>query len=299
MKKRIKKHDSCVRVLEFLKLLFRGNVELKEINNISDKFYQTIEAPETFLKYLSTIEVSGISVQKKGKQYTLSSNLTAISLKEREMDLLAEIYKGFNSSCAENSRKDFEAFLDILYKSLKPSVKTSLKKKIEAVKASCCDDLSKRAMFYQKYVDLGQKLVIKYRNEQYHAEPQSVEIENKNIYLNVYNNFSAENMKLLADEIESIQIVPLKNNATNLTTTVVFEVFEGLTYNYRLRENEKIQTFSNHNKVIINCGEDKNELIRRLLKYGENCKILAPQPFKEEFLKELEKVEVKYREFLK
>jgi len=299
MQKRIKKHDSCVRVLEFLKLLFQKDVDIKEINNISDKFFMTIEAPETFLKYLSTIEVSGISVLKKDKKYSLNSNFAAIALDEHEMALFAEIYKEFDNCCVENTRKDIDALTELLLKSLNRTEKTRLKKELEKVKTIHGGELSKKALSYQQYIDIGQKLVITYRNEQYHVEPKSVEIENKNIFMNVYNVYTMENMKLFADDIENIQIVPLKNKKTNLANTVVFEVYEGLTYNYRLRDNEKIQTFSNHNKVIINYGEDKKELIKRLLKYGENCKIIAPQPFKEEFLKELEKVELKYRNFEK
>lgn len=296
MKQYNKKHDSCIRVLEFLKLLFQKDVDIKEINKISDKFVKSVEAPETFLKYISTLEASGLSVIKKDKKYSLNSPLYPINLSEKEINLIADIYEEFNNCCVENLRSDLDNFITIISKCLDYSTKVSLLHKIEKVKTKDSDFLSEKALSYQRYVDLEQKLVVTYKNEVYHVEPKKVEIENKKIYLLVFNSYTSENMKLLTDDIENITVVPLKNTKVNMASTVVFEVFDGLIYNYRLRENERIQTFSNHNMVIINYGEDRKELIRRLLKYGENCKILSPLPFKEEFLKELSLVEMNFKD---
>ena len=49
---RAKHHDSCVRVLAFLKLLTKEDIDIKELEY--DKKFKDIEAPETFLKYIST-----------------------------------------------------------------------------------------------------------------------------------------------------------------------------------------------------------------------------------------------------
>ena len=94
-------------------------------------------------------------------------------------------------------------------------------------------------------------------------------------------------MKILTDNLQKIEILPVKVKSSGITETVVFEVYDGLAFNYRLRDCERIQTFSDNKKVIINCGEDRKQLIRRLLKYGENCKVLLPKTFQAEFLKSL------------
>ena len=300
MDNNIKKHDSCVRVLEFLKLLFREDVDIKDLSYKITNVFQHIEATETFLKYISTLEISGLNIQKKGKKYSLKSSLTSLDLSEKETDLLVEIYKAFTSCCVEDLRQDLDSFIETVSKSLKDSSKNRLLNKINAEKPAVNDiSLSNRAMDFQKYVNLGQKLKVLYKNNSYTVEPKKVEIENQKIYLIVYNNYTTENMKLLTDDIEKIEVLPLKNTKLNLTSTIVFEVYNDLVDNYRLRENERVQIFSDNHKAIINYGEDKKELINRLLKYGENCKIISPQPFKEEFLKELSLIEAKFQGVLK
>ena len=54
MKNISKQHNSCVRVLEFFKLFFNGDIDIKDINKVSNSSFKDIEAHETFLKYIAT-----------------------------------------------------------------------------------------------------------------------------------------------------------------------------------------------------------------------------------------------------
>lgn len=299
MSRAVKKHDSCIRVLEFLKILFEKDIDIKDLKQKDRVSLKNIEAPETFLKYISTLYLSGLNIKKIDKKYSLCSYLSEIELDKDEIELFAEIYKCFNHCCVETMRKDFDEIAKIIINYLKEPSKTVFINKIETLKEKRNNNISEKALRFQNYVDLGQKLKIEYNGETIIIEPKNVEIENQKIYLIVYNSYSASNMKLLTDNIENIELLPIKNSTINMTLTVAFEVYDRLAVNYRLRENEKIQTFSDGYKLIINYGEDKKELIKRLMKYGENCKIISPKPFQEEFLKELTIIEEKLQGVLK
>lgn len=282
-----KMHNAGVRVLTLLKLLVENDISVKDIMKNTRKNFDDIEAPETILKYLATLEFSGFDIKKINKKYSLCNSPAGLDLSEKELDLLKVICNAFQDSCLESERKDFNDFFARLNKIIKQNFDYKiLQKDKEAV-------LSQKAQTYQDYIDLAQKLKIKYQGCEYSVEAKSVEIENKKIYLNVYCFAKMSMMKFLTDEIENIEILPSKANNINITDSVVFEVYDRLIGNYRLRYCEKIQTFDNSKKVIVNSGEDKELLLKRLMKYGKNCKIISPKSFQTEFIEKIQRIKEK------
>jgi predicted DNA-binding transcriptional regulator YafY len=287
-----KHHDSCVRVLEFLKLLILNDIDLKDIFNFDNKLFQDIFAQETFLKYISTLEISGFGISKIGKKYSLNNSINRLDLDKSELQALIKIYESFDFSCIENQREYINSFFAKIKKLLPEEIKKEFENNINQFK-NRENSIASRSNYYQKYVDLEQKIKITYNGETITVDPKKVEINDNTIYLIVYNPKTAEIIKLLTDKISSIETLPLKSSSYNMTSSVVFEVYEGLIDNYRLRECEYLQSFDKTKKVIVNKGEDRIQLLKRLMKYGENCKIISPKSFKEQYLAELEKIEEK------
>ncbi len=291
---RAKHHDSCVRVLEFLKLLTKEDIDIKELEY--DKKFKDIEAPETFLKYISTLEASEIDVRKIEKKYSLCKFLEEIELDDKEIDLIVTVRKAFDACCLEKERGFLDQFLSKLLKSLTLNSKQKLDLKLKSLKNSETNrKIAAIANDFQKYVDLAQKLKITYDGETSIVIPKGVEIYEDRVLLDVYNPKKAENYKFLTHNIEKIEILPIRVVPVNVTSSVVFEVYGRLIVNYRLRDGERVESFSDEKKVIINTGEDKKALIKRLMKYGENCKITSPKFLQQEMLDELEKVENKLK----
>lgn len=291
---RAKHHDSCVRVLEFLKLLTKEDIDIKELEY--DKKFKDIEAPETFLKYISTLEASEIDVRKIEKKYSLCKFLEEIELDDKEIDLIVTVRKAFDACCLEKERGFLDQFLSKLLKSLTLNSKQKLDLKLKSLKNSETNrKIATIANDFQKYVDLAQKLKITYDGETSIVIPKGVEIYEDRVLLDVYNPKKAENYKFLTHNIEKIEILPIRVVPVNVTSSVVFEVYGRLIVNYRLRDGEHVESFSDEKKVIINTGEDKKALIKRLMKYGENCKITSPKFLQQEMLDELEKVENKLK----
>lgn len=290
-----KHHDSCVRVLEFFKLLAKEDIDIKELDYRRLCKFKDIEAHETFLKYISTLEASDIDVKKIGKKYSLCKFLEEIKIDDCEINLLFNIYKAFDACCVEKQKDFLDELFTKIEKSLSETTKQTLNDKINQYHNQKHSPMSKIASEFQQYVDLSQKLTITYNGESFTATPQKVEINGNNVFLFVYDSKKAENIKLTAKNIEKIEILPLKTTTTNMTTSIAFEVYDRLAINYRLRDCETVQTFDENKKLIINTGEDKKSLFKRLMKYGENCKVISPKYVEKEMLQELEKLEKKLK----
>ncbi len=286
-----KHHDSCVRVLELLKLLTKEDIDIKNIYYENFGKLRNIEAHATFLKYICTLEASDINIQKVGKKYSLCKFLEEFDLEDNEISLLSAIYKSFDACCLEKQKDFLENLFSKIKKSLPEKTKQKLVKNLDRYHSAKKPTSSEIASELEKYVELAQKITITYHGETFTATPKNVEIQGKNIYLIVYNAQKAENLKLIAKDIEKIEILPLKTTAINLTTSIAFEVYDRLAINYRLRDCETVQAFDANKKLIINTGEDKKSLFKRLIKYGENCKIVSPKYLEKELLLELEKIE--------
>ncbi len=287
-----KHHDSCVRVLEFLKLLIQDDIDIKELD-YENKF-KNIEAPETFLKYIATLEMSGFDVRKIGKKYSLYKYPEEFKFTDFEINLISDIYKAFNFCCIENQKKDLDKILIKIQKMLSEELKQKLLEKLEQIIISeTAKQSSNLAAQFQKYVDLSQKIKLTYEGEVMTVIPKKVEIKSNKVFLIAYNPQKAENFKFFTPKIEELEILPIRAVSLNMTTAVVFAVYGRLIVNYRLRDCERIQSLTDEEKIIINTGEDKKSLIKRLMKYGENCKILSPKFIQQKMLDEVQKIEKK------
>ena len=92
------------------------------------------------------------------------------------------------------------------------------------------------------------------------------------------------NKKININSIKSLNQLPQKISGVCYLNSIVFEVYGRLASLYRLKPSEKVIDFSNNHLTISNTEEDKDSLLLRLLKYGENCKIIRPKSLQKEFI---------------
>ena len=78
--------------------------------------------------------------------------------------------------------------------------------------------------------------------------------------------------------------LPRKAQEINYLNTVVFELYGRLANSYKLKPSESVINFEQGKIVVSNSEEDRDVLLRRLLKYGENCKIVTPKSMQEEMI---------------
>ena len=141
----------------------------------------------------------------------------------------------------------------------------------------------------------GQDVVVTYINKSGEKEIRTFEIkeiieQKKETIVVCYDSKIGRNKKISISSIKEMKQLPKKTSGVSRLNSVVFEVYGRLVSVYKLKPSEKVINFSNTHLVVSNSEEDKDILIRRLLKYGENCKIIRPKSVQKEFLELTENI---------
>ncbi len=140
-----------------------------------------------------------------------------------------------------------------------------------------------------------QNVNITYQKSKNSVETITLEIKdiyekNNTVFVHCYNFKTGRNKNIKLLSIISIKQLPEKNAGMSVKNSVVFELYGRLMFSYKLKPSEKVLDFSTNHITISNREEDKEQLMLRLLKYGENCKIISPSFFREEFLEMTEEI---------
>ena len=277
-------NDTGIRVLELLKYMINNDININESNCNIQKFADIM--PETYLKYFTTLENAGLSVTKKDKKYSLCSFPGKIELSEDDLYIFQIICDNFQSVCSEKETESFIKLAEKIKKSLVNKNRQDFEKILNGFmeKTASISEIQKKTEYFEYYINCGQKLKITCKNEIFTCEPKKVEISNGKIYFTVYDIKSMTFKKILSELIDKIEILPVRATHTTMKQSVVFEVYNRLVENYRLRDNERVESFSERAKTIVATDYNKDELLKRLLKYGDNCKIIRPKFLQQEFL---------------
>ncbi len=303
MRKKSKKNDTGLRVLEVLKILIQQSASAEDlIKLISDnQDFKNIYAKETLLKYFNTLEFVGLFVEKNRKdgKYFLRNMPLETEFSEEELKLLCILESYVMKLYQRKLEEPFSGLLE----NLKKSFSKKTRDKYIEVKEDSKINMDAKSIYnsalvklLEKYCVDAQKLKIGYLSksdkstEIYKVEPKSIVYESDMIYLHVYNPELAQNQKLILDNIIHVVQLPQKITSNISPNTIVFELKGRLLNTYKLKLGEKVINTSSESMVVSNDIEDKMLLFRRLLKYGENCKILQPKNVQKEFLDFVDKV---------
>ncbi len=292
MLKQDKNNETALRILEVLKILLQEEVtkhelidKLKKKSNIDGVYTQ-----EAFIKYFNTIEAAGFKIDKDGRKYKISNVLNTIKLTPEEVSLLLKLLD--NSNRLYN-KKHQEVFYNILRKLEKYTVisfEDKIKKAVSEEKTISEDNAKSNILAtLSKYINEGQLLSIIYKkskteNEKVIVELKNVIEKNNKIYLVCYNRLWTRNKRIPLDSIIKLEQLSQKSPQIKNVNTVIFEVYGRLVKSYKLKPSEEVIDYSKECLTISNKEEDKDSILLRLLKYGENCKIIKPLSYKKEFI---------------
>lgn len=292
MKKPEKNHDTGLRILEVLKTLLNEDLTKNElIEKLKDNdFVGSVYTKEAFLKYFNTFEVLGLKLQKRKSRYSLINALLKINLNKSEQKMmmnLIEFIKKLNNKSEEEIMKKLILKLD-------KYIDLDLNSKLEciSVEESVLYNSNIRSNVIETLKNLlydAQSVNITYKKKDNTEETAVFELKeiiekDDSIYVVCYNPMKGRNKKICVDSIVSLTQLPKKVSGFSYLNSVVFEVSGRLAASYKLKPSEKVLNFSNNHLTISNSEEDKDTLLLRLLKYGENCKIIRPISLREEFL---------------
>lgn len=292
MNKPEKKHDTGLRILEVLKILLEKNLSKTElIEKLKENdLVENVYSQEAFLKYFNTFELSGLKLNRFQGKYSLNNALLKINLSKKEQEMLILL---INSITKLNNKSEEEIMRNFFLK-INKYIDIDLNNELDNIinKETSIQNSNIRNNIIETLKHLiyeEQKVNITYKKTDNTEETDTFElkeiIENDNcIYVVCYSPLLGRNKKININSIKSLNQLPQKISGVCYLNSIVFEVYGRLASLYRLKPSEKVIDFSNNHLTISNTEEDKDSLLLRLLKYGENCKIIRPKSLQEEFI---------------
>ena len=292
MLKQDKNNETALRILEVLKILLQEEVtkhelidKLKKKSNIDGVYTQ-----EAFIKYFNTIEAAGFKIDKDGRKYKISNVLNTIKLTPEEVSLLLKLLDNSNRLYNKKHQEVFYNILRKLEKYTGVSFEDKIKKAVSEAKTISEDNAKSNILTtLSKYINEGLLINIIYKkskteNEKVIVELKNVIEKNNKIYIVCYNRLWTRNKRIPLDSIIKLEQLSQKSPQIKNVNTVIFEVYGRLVKSYKLKPSEEVIDYSKECLTISNKEEDKDSILLRLLKYGENCKIIKPLSYKKEFI---------------
>jgi len=288
---------SGYRILYVFLLLLNGHFSQKEINE-KLSCHPSIEqafAKDTLLKIINTLKASGIKIVKHENKYSVSSLPWAFGLDSKNLSALSDLGVFVKSLGQEELWESYKFFLSSLARYLPENI---------SLLSFCRVSSDVTSAKYQKYLLLIKKIEQAKKNncrikvtlpeECCTFDTYYIEYDADSVFVCGYNVKAHENKKINIAEVKSIKQLPQVSSGMFFPSCVTFKITGRLMKSYNLRENEKLIVFGFDNLVIVNKGEDKKNLLRRLLKYKNLCEVIAPESFREEFVTMLKETLANY-----
>ena len=293
MNKSEKNFDTSLRILEALKVLLNENIKKIELieklkgNSVVENVY----TQEAFIKYFNTLEIMGFELEKVKNIYILKNALHQIDVSDEEKNLLQELVENYRRLGNKNVDKN----LYTAYSKISKYMNNTFS--FEELCALFCDEPKHNydelkenlIVTINNMIKDGQLVKLKYKRTKNLVDEITVELreiveKNQKIYVSCYCQALARNKKIELEKIVSLVQSPRKITGCSVCNTVVFELYGRLASSYKVKPSENVINFSPNHITVSNSEEDKDVLLRRLLKYGENCKIIRPKSMREDLI---------------
>lgn len=291
MTKPDKNYDTGLRILEVLKILLNTDVSkndlIAKMNKNPD--FENVYTFEAFIKYFNTLSLLGFDIEKYKNKYRLKNAFDKIELSEQEInsaiDLISYIKKLHNKNLEQTIQNIIQKSLKFLDKNSQNIIEKALLEQNQKI-----NNNNSTINYFERLMYDGQLVNITYLKRNNIQDTITVQIKeiierNGEVILLCYEKSKTRNKKINISSITSVFQTPeMADNSAYTNDSVVFRVYGRLAKLYKLKQGEKTTDFSAGYITIHNTGEDRDILLKRLLKYGENCKIIQPQSLKDEFL---------------
>lgn len=283
----VKRNVSGMQVIKTLLLLLKDNYTMAElISKLNENEKEAIFNNSVISKYINTCRYCGIEIHKIQNKYFVAKLPFGLNLSEKDLDLIKDIQIAAAIHFTNRTLKVFNSFITRLNKFSNKNIIRVEKNTIDLV-----FEHFEKAILENKRV----RLMLKTKSI---IECKPIDI----IDLNGKKRFKIlvdDSEKIVSvDVVSALEILGKAFNAEEQAgQTVVFKLTGNLASRYTLREHEKLEEHNLPDSIVVsNVGENKNELISRLLRYDKNCEILRPQVYREEMKKELKAMLANYGE---
>ena len=287
-----KQIDCCITMFELLKTLLNDEATFAQLTQILTNEDFSIP-PETRIisvslnKHLNTLKLFGLNINKEKGKYYLENSPFNIICTNKELRALALITSWANQlNNANNTNEEFNKFIHLIKTRLPQESKNALKEiesslhtelihypqteadLIKNCAKYCNEDFSIEITFHKTKKKIEQKIT---------AIAQELLFRKNKTHLRALDLKSRQFTTIPLRNIISIKQLPTKINSTFSTNKITVMALRGrLARNYKLRPWEYVETKNKEWLIVVNKDESEEELTKRILKYGDLCKVITP-----------------------
>lgn len=297
-----KQIDGCIKVFSLMKLLLQGNATYSKVTDffLDDVSQNSNSACVTLNKYINTLKIFGINIIKDNKCYKILNPPYKIDFSNLELEGFVQLYEflnNINGECFIETKDFFEAIKARFSEKLQIDIHKEKSKnetdfsfyystygdKIEACKRVCHEKFKLDIRYYKP----GGKTEASIQ-----ATPQELIYQKNKVRMRVVDLSNCHLIDIPVNKILYMKQLSSKVYSKFSThNVVIYELSGRLAENYTPRKWEYLDSFDdNGKKIYINRGEDESELLSRVLKYGNSCKIKSPREFREKVKTEINKM---------
>lgn len=290
MTKPDKNFDTGLRILEVLKILQNKDVSKNDIINElkNNNLFESVYTPEAFIKYFNTFELIGLVIEKEKNVYKLKNSLLKVNFSKNEIEVFIDLIKYIKKLHNKKIESELKCLIYRFIKYTDANTQEILLKTLQEINCNMNGN-NNTIGFLEKLLYDNQLVTITYYKNKFVQENITVIIKeiiekNNDIIIVCYDSSKSRNKKIYLSSVISIKQSPQKASNAQYLNSVVFRLYGRLASLYKLKTSETVLDFSKDYITVSNTEEDKDFLLRRLLKYGENCKIIKPQSMQKEFI---------------
>ena len=277
--------------------LNNGQCKVDQLNNLfsEDQYVSRYFSKEVILKYISTLRTAGYDISKpmssNNYNYELNKSPVLIELSTEQIENIALLFYYAKSLHQNKIIDNYNSFLKKIKKFIPEKQVQLLNKELKKQGENRETDFFKHAPYeelikkIENYLKENQRVSIKYRlscnkeEKQIILEPNNIKYDQKEVYISGYNPITDQTHSIKLRQIVEIKQLPTKSQYNQILSPITFKLKGQLAKVYRPYENEKITSDNEKSNTLTVTAyvDDKDILIKRLLKYGENCEVLYPE----------------------
>ena len=269
----VKKNVSGIQVIKTLQFLLEDNYTMAElIERLNKNEKEPMFNNSVVSKYINTCRYCGFEILKIHNKYYVSKTPFSLEFSLRDIELI-EHFKALSIQyLSYKINNSLDSFINKLNRYSNKDIVKVEKKNFEETY-----NLFQRAIKEKRKIRL--LLRTKYVIE---CTPlEIVEYKNKTCFKIIHKN---KERNISIERVSGLELLGKRFSFEDYSgETVIFKLTGALAQRYDLRENEKVLEKKLPECIkISNIGENKEELLTRLLRYGKNCEILSPSSYRNE-----------------
>lgn len=286
------------RMLELLKELTQKPLSPAELLNIIEEKSDNSYRKELINKYLNTLRLLDVSICKVKDKYILERSFELINFDKMDLSIIKfmqnylnkmqcpffkdELYETLQIIEQNFSQEASELSTDKTLKAYRPYFKISVRDSNVKTFEKYCIDKYKLDIVYKEDNESEEK--------KYSATPIKIIYKKGQAVLFAYCfNVNAHKEFVINNIIDAQQMPQICTKKS--PSSVTFKLKNRLASAYKLKKDETVIEYGHDYKIIANNHEDKDLLLKRLLRYYDSCEILYPRAMKEKMLNMIEEME--------